>query len=103
MDFPSLAAVLERLDFRTRGRTEKNEELIDRAPCITLDGLSRQLQAIAQKQPDLHVAGDEPEKGAERLLGVLEGENAGRPARFEQRLHALSDGEAPIGKHDGAQ
>ena len=59
-----------------------------------------QLQRVAEQQPDLHVAADQPEEGAERLLGIVEGEQPGRPAGLEQRLQPLADGEAAIGQHD---
>src|SRR5690606_5002874 len=99
-----LVDLSERADFRAAFRSlEEGEELIDGVPGVTLDPGGGEFQRIAEQETDLHVAADQPEEGAKRVFRVVEDKQACRPARLEQRLQPLADGETAIVKNDPAE
>ena len=81
----------------------KGEELVGGTGRVALDlGLAGD-ECVAQQQPDLNIAADQTEEGAERRLGVVEVEQTSLAPGFQQRGQSGADGEAAIGQHDAAE
>jgi hypothetical protein len=81
----------------------KSEKLLRRPGGVAADCRISQFQPVAEQQTDLHVSGDQPEKGPERRLGVRKVEKPGLPAGFQHRLQPPGQREAAILQHDGAK
>ena len=91
--FPSCVELSqsERIFGRPVPAPKRVKKLVVGVPGVALDRGGAQLQRSPSSKPDLHVATDQPEEGAERVFGIVESEQPGRPARFEQRLQPLAD------------
>src|SRR5690606_6312805 len=63
----------------------------------------RQARPVAEKEADLNVAPDQPEKGTKGGFRVLEAKQAGVSPGLQHRLQALRHRKATILQHDGPQ
>ncbi|SJM35764.1 conserved hypothetical protein [Mesorhizobium delmotii] len=81
----------------------KSEKLLRRPDGIAADSRLSQFQPVAEQQANLHVTGDQPEKGAECRFGIRELEKPGLPAGLQHRLQAPGQREAAVLQDDGAK
>src|SRR5262245_59635814 len=88
---------------RRLSRSVERKKLLRRAPRIALDLGLAQPQLVAEQQPDLHIAPDQTEEGAERRLRILECDEPRLARSLQQRLQALANGKAAVGQHDLAE